>query len=221
MNTRAVDPRTIWAVLAMEAGLVLPIISLPTQGDRLPGVLGPLLLVALLPPGFVGVLHVRDLRAPSWRLLSAIAAALLTRLVVSNVPEPGLPGLMVWLGRSFVPAAMGVGLWWRGGALCVAELTAAEVRTEFSVLAVCMIGVLALVRPFLLPDPILLGGSVAIFAVGGLAAAALSRQYAAEVSSVGSGRALATTTALLPIGLGIILVSILRPAVLGVMWTTL
>jgi len=53
MNTRTVDPRTIWAILAMEAGLVLPLISLPTQGDRLPGLLGPVLLAALLPLGYV------------------------------------------------------------------------------------------------------------------------------------------------------------------------
>ena len=43
MNTRTVDPRTIWALLAMEVGLALPLMSLPTQGDRIPGVLGPLL----------------------------------------------------------------------------------------------------------------------------------------------------------------------------------
>jgi uncharacterized protein DUF4129 len=221
MNTRTVDPRTIWAVLAMETGLVLPIISLPSQGDRLPGVLGPLLLLILLPLGFLGVHEIRELRDPSWRLLTGIGAALLTRLIVSYVPEPGLPGLAVWLGHSFVPAAIGVGLWWRGGALCVAEVTATDVRTEFSVLAVCMLGVLALIRPFLLPDPALLGGSVALFAIGGLVATAMSRQDAAEAASAGSGRALAATTALVPIGLAVILVGILRPALLGVMWTML
>ena len=221
MNTRLVDPRTIWAVLAMEAGLALPIISLPGQGDRLPGVLGPLLLLALLPLGFLSVAQVRELRDPSWRLLTGIGLALLGRLAVSVVPEPGVAGLAVWLGRSFVPAAIGVGLWWRGGALCVAELTAAEIRTEFSVLAVCMIGIMALIRPFLLADPLLLGGSVGLFAVGGMVATALSRQDAAETASTGSGRALATTTALVPIGTALVLVSILRPALLGVMWTTL
>ena len=128
MNTRLVDPRTIWALLAMEAGLALPIISLPAQGDRLPGVVGPLLLLLLLPLGFAGVLQIRELRDPSWRLLSGIGLALVGRLAVSVVPEPGVAGLAVWLGRSFVPAAIGIGLWWRGGALCVAELTAAEIR---------------------------------------------------------------------------------------------
>src|SRR5207248_3456954 len=82
VNTRLVDPRTIWALLAMEAGLALPIISLPAQGDRLPGVLGPLLLLALLPLGFIGVHEIRELRDPSWRLLIGIGAALLTRLIV-------------------------------------------------------------------------------------------------------------------------------------------
>jgi hypothetical protein len=221
VNTRLVDPRTIWAVLAMEAGLALPIISLPAQGDRLPGVLGPLLLLALLPLGFLSVLKIREMRDPSWRLLTGIGLALLGRLAVSVVPEPGVAGLAVWLGRSFVPAAIGIALWWRGGALCVAELTASEIRTEFSVLAVCMIGLMALIRPFLLADPFLLGGSVGLFAVGGLVATALSRQDAAETTSAGSGRALATTTALVPIGTALVLVSILRPALLGVMWSTL
>jgi hypothetical protein len=221
VNTRLVDPRTIWALLAMEAGLALPIISLPAQGDRLPGALGPLFLLALLPLGFLSVLHVRELRDPSWRLLGGIGLALLGRLAVSVVPEPGLAGLAVWLGHSFVPAAIGVALWWRGGALCVAELTAAEVRTEFSVLAVVMIGIMALIRPFLLADPLLLGGAVGLFAVGGLVATALSRQDAAETASAGSGRALATTAALAPIGTAVVLVSILRPALLGAMWTAL
>src|SRR5205807_3394357 len=95
MNTRTVDPRTIWAVLAMEAGLALPIISLPAQGDRLPGVLGPLLLLALLPLGFASIYQIREVRDPSWRLLSGIGLALLGRLAVSVVPEPGLAGLAV------------------------------------------------------------------------------------------------------------------------------
>ena len=56
--------------------------------------------------------------------------------------------------------AIGIALWWRGGALAVAELSPADVRTEFSIVAVCLVGALALARPFLLPDPVLLGGSV-------------------------------------------------------------
>jgi Domain of unknown function (DUF4129) len=221
VNTRTVDPRTIWAVLAMEVGVVLPLMSLPTQGDRIPGFLGPLLLAILLPLGYVAVYQIRDLRDPSWRLLSGIALALATRGVVSIVPEPGLSGLAMWLGRSVVPMAIGIGLWWRGSALSVAELTPAEVRTEFSILAVCMLAMLSMVRPFLLPDSTLLAGSVALFAVGGLLATALSRQDAAEVASLRFGRTLATTSAVLPVAVAVLLVSILRPALLGAMWSTL
>jgi Domain of unknown function (DUF4129) len=221
VNTRTVDPRTIWAVLAMEVGVVLPLMSLPTQGDRIPGFLGPLLLAILLPLGYVAVYQIRDLRDPSWRLLSGIALALATRGIVSIVPEPGLSGLAMWLGRSVVPMAIGIGLWWRGSALSVAELTPADVRTEFSILAVCMLAMLSMVRPFLLPDPTLLAGSVALFAVGGLVATALSRQDAAEVAALRFGRTLATLSAALPVAVAVLLVSILRPALLGAMWSTL
>src|SRR2546428_528631 len=150
MNTRIVDQRTLWTVLAMESALALPIISLPTQGDRVPGLLGPLLIVLLLPLGYLAVYQLAELRDPSWRLLTGIGLALLARALVSIVPEPGPSGLMVWFGHSFVPAAIGIGLWWRGGAICVSELTPAEVPTEFSVLAACLAPVLGLARAFLL-----------------------------------------------------------------------
>ena len=221
MNTRLVDPRTVWTLLAMEAALALPLVSLPTQGDRLPGLLGPILLVALLPLGYLAVHLLPQLRDPSWRLLTGLGLALLTRALVSVVPAAGLAGLAIWLARSLVPVAIGVGLWWRGGALCVAELTPAEVRTEFSVLAVCLLLVLALLRPFVLGDPTLLGASVAVFAVGGLIGMALSRQDAADLVALSYGRALAATTAVLPAVSAVVLVSVLRPELLGAMWLTL
>jgi hypothetical protein len=221
MNTHTIDPRTIWALLAMEAGLVLPIISLPTQGDRLPGLLGPLLLLALLPAGYAAVREFATLRDPSWRLLTGIGLALLTRAIVATVPEPGIPGLAGWLGHSAIPMAIGIGLWWRGGALAVSEYTAAEVRTEFGVLALCLIGALALVRPFLLQDPVLLGASVGLFALGGLVATAMSRQDAAEVVALRFDRTLATGSAVLPALAAVVMVSILRPALLTTMWLSL
>src|SRR5438132_782947 len=218
MNTRTVDARTLWAVLAMEAALALPAISLPTQGDRITGLLGPLLLVLLLPAGYVAVYQYRALRDPSWRLLTAIGLALLTRLIVSVIPDPGPSGVFTWLGRSVVPAAIGIALWWRGGALAVAELSPADVRTEFSIVAVCLVGALALARPFLLPDPVLLGGSVGLFVLGGLIGTTLSRQAAAEVAPPRSGAALAAVSGLVPAGLAVLLVGLLRPELLGTMW---
>jgi hypothetical protein len=120
-----------------------------------------------------------------------------------------------------MPAAVGVALWWRGGALCVAELTPADVRTEFGVVAVAMLATLGFVRPFVLADPLLLGGSVGMVAVGGLVATAMSRQDAAEVGSLRFGRTLATTTALVPAGAAVVLVGILRPELVGGLWLTL
>jgi Domain of unknown function (DUF4129) len=218
VNTRVVDPRTTWAVLAMEGALILPLISLPTQGDRLPGLSGPLLLLLLLPLGCAGVYVVRELRDPSWRLLAGIFVALATRAIVSNVPDAGLPGIMLWLARNVVPAAIGIGLWWRGGALAVAELTPADVRTEFSVLALCLVVSLSLIRPFLLPDPLLLGSAVGLFAVAGLIGTALSRQDAAEVASPRIGRALAVAAGMLPAAAAVVLVGSLRPELLDNMW---
>jgi Domain of unknown function (DUF4129) len=221
VNTHTVDPRTLWALLAMEAGLALPIISLPTQGDRIPGMLGPSLLLLLLPLGCLAVREVRMLREPSWRLLTGIGLALVTRAFVVVVPEPGVRGLALWFGRDVIPVAIGVGLWWRGGALGVAELTAAEVRTEFGVLSVCMLATLALVRPFILGDPVFLGLCVGLFGLGGLVAMALARQDAADVASAGFERALAAASAVVPLVAGVVLVSILRPSLLGAMWTLL
>src|SRR5207302_187236 len=93
MNSRLVDPHTLWTVLAMEAAVALPLMSLPTQGDRLPGLLGPLLLLALLPLGYLSVHHLAQLRDPSWRLLTGLGLALLTRAIVSVVPAAGLAGM--------------------------------------------------------------------------------------------------------------------------------
>src|SRR5438105_3199919 len=103
MNTHLVDPRTLWAVLAMEVGLALPVISLPSQGDRITGPAGALLLVLMLPLGYVAVCLFSSLRDPSWRILVGIALAVLTRAAVSVIPEPGPPGLIVWFGHSMVP----------------------------------------------------------------------------------------------------------------------
>ena len=65
--------------LGMEAALALPLISLPTQGDRISGLLGPLLLLLLLPLGYVGVYAFASLRDPAWRLLAGIGLALVAQ----------------------------------------------------------------------------------------------------------------------------------------------
>jgi Domain of unknown function (DUF4129) len=221
VNTRIVDQRTTWTVVAMEAALALPIMSLAVQGDRLPGLAGPLLLLALLPAGCAAVFRIAPLRDPSWRLLAGIGLALATRAVVEYVPQPGLPGLTVWFARSVLPAVVGIALWWRGGALAVAELTPGDVRNEFSIIALCLLVTLAFARPFLLPDAMLLGSAVGLFALGGLIGAALSRQDAADIAAPRLGRVLAIGTSILPAVVAVVLVGSLRPELLTRMWLLL
>lgn len=221
MITRTVDTRTLWAILAMEGALALPLISLPTQGDRITGLAGPVLLLLLLPAGYIAIYELRALRDPSWRLLAGIGLALFTRLIVATIPGADVSGLFGWLARSIVPAVIGVALWWRGGALAAAEVTPAEVRAEFSLVAVCLVAVLSLIRPFLLPDPLLLGGSVGLFAIAGLIGTALSRQVAGSVGPPRSSVTLAVVSSLLIPGAAVLLVGVLRPELLGSMWSLL
>jgi hypothetical protein len=221
MTTRTVDRRTLWAVLLMEAGIVLPLVSIPAQGDGIRGLPGPLLLMLLLPLGFVAVKLFPVLRDPSWRLPIGIGVALLARVVVSSYPGPEFSDLALWLTHNLIPVALGVALWWRGGALTVSELTPSDVRTEFALLGAAMLMMLALVRPFVLADQVLLGAAVALFIIGGLLAVVSARQDAAELNSASSARALGAMTAIAPVGVAVVLVGLLQPSLLAAMWTTL
>jgi len=220
MNTRLVNAPAIWAVLAMEAGIALPLISLPAQGPARPGAAGPLLLLLLLPGGYLAVRRFPTLRDPSWRLLVGIGLALVGRLLVTSLPAADPSALLVWFGSAVFPCVLGIALWWRGSATSVAEMTASEVRTEFSILALCGLAMLALMRPFVLPDPAVLLGAVVLFAIGGLLANALARQDAAE-AGLARSRPLAASAALLPCLAAALLVGILRPALLGTFWDLL
>ncbi|MBV9175332.1 MAG: DUF4129 domain-containing protein [Chloroflexi bacterium] len=221
MNTHIVHARVVWAILAMEAAVALPIVSLPAQGQARPGVLGPVLVVALLPMGFIAMRLWPDLRDPSWRMLVGIGAALVARAVVATPPELDSRSVASWIVAAIVPMALGLALWWRGSASTVIEMTALEVRTEFAVLAICLVGVLALMRPFLLQDPLLLVAAVVLFALGGVIANALARQDAAGAISVTGGRVLAIGTAVLPCFVAALLVGVLRPGLLGTFWELL
>ncbi|GAC1315157.1 MAG: hypothetical protein NVSMB2_05980 [Chloroflexota bacterium] len=208
MSLCIVSTPTLWALVIMEAAFALPLISYPGEGDRVHGAPGALLLGVLLPIGFGATRMFDGLRDPSWRILWAIGLAVLSRLVVSALPDVDPASVSGWIAHSFVPCAIGVGLWWRGAALSATELTASEVRREFIVLSVCVIAVLALVRPFILPDPVLLGSVVVTFTVSGLLAAAFARQDAADAQ----GRRLVTVILILAVLLGLGLTLGLQPA---------
>jgi hypothetical protein len=76
-------------------------------------------------------------------------------------------------------------------------------------------------RPFLLQDPVLLVGSVVLFAVGGVVSNALARQDAADAASVSGSRVLSVGTAILPCVVAALLVGVLRPGLLGTFWELL
>jgi Domain of unknown function (DUF4129) len=218
VTSRSIEYLTLLAVVAMEAGLSLPIISMPAQGAAQPGVLGPFLLVLLLPLGLLAIRRLPDLRDPSYRLIAGIMLALAMRLAVTPIADRSMGALLTWLGVSFVPAALGVALWWRGTSLGVSDFVASDVRTEFSVIVIALLFVVALMRPFILQDPLLLGTAVALSAGGGLIGVALARQDAADAVSAGRGRGLAFAASVLPLGGGVLLVSLLRPALLAQFW---
>jgi hypothetical protein len=81
--------------------------------------------------------------------------------------------------------------------------------------------VLALVRPFVLADQVLLGAAVALFIVGGVLATTFARQDAAAAPHARAGRALGLSVALLPVAVAVVLASTLQPSLLGAMWLTL
>ena len=220
MNSASVRPVVIWALLGMEAGLVLPIISGPARGAE-PGPAGPLLLLLLLPLGYVAVRRRVWLDDPARRLAVGIALTLGLRLAVVPVPHPLWPSGLVWLFSNIVAGALGIGLWWRGGALAHAELTPAEVRTEFVWLGGSLLALLVVFRPYLLADATLLAVGVGLFVVAGLLAVSLARQDAAEASPPAGSRGLGTVVALLPAGASLLLVGALRPSVASAIWSSL
>lgn len=208
MSLHLISPSTLWALAVMETACALPLISLPTQGNRVPGALGPLLIALLLPAGLAASRTWDVLRDPSWRMLWAIGLTVLARIVVGVPPEPDIASVLGWIAQHSVACAIGIGLWWRGASLSATELIAADVRREYIVLSVCLIGLLALVRPFVLMDPVLLGVTVASFTLGGLFAAGFARQDAANAH----GKHLAGAVLGLAAALGLAVTLILQPA---------
>ncbi|HET6317701.1 MAG TPA: DUF4129 domain-containing protein, partial [Chloroflexota bacterium] len=99
-----------------------------------------------------------------------------------------------------------------------AELVAADIHLEF-ILGGCALLLLQFVFHGLVAvDPQLMVWSAGLFVASGLVALALARQDAADAASLGGGRVLGATVALLPIGATVVLLMIFRPDVMTTLW---
>jgi hypothetical protein len=218
VNTRVVRPEVIWAVLFMEAGLALPIMSVTAQGEPNTRLVPTLLVLLLLPAGYLALRYVEVMRDPAWRVLVGFVLVAAWRLQVTPPTGEGPAVALARFLQIVVPAALAFALWWRGGALADAELTSEEVRTEFLIAGSVLLMVLVVFHGMVSGDSLLLGSSVGLFAVSGLLAIALARQDAADIATPGSGRILAVAAGLIPAGVALLLLGVLRPSVLVAFW---
>ena len=221
MNTRVVRPEVIWAVLAMEAGLALPIMSVTAQGERTRGSL-PTLLVSV--PAAGGLFCVL-------RFVERVARPGVARPGrASHWPSPGAcrhrrrpgEGPAVALARFLqivVPAALAFALWWRGGALADAELTSEEVRSEFLVAGSAMLLLLVVFHGMVPAIRCCWACAVGLFTVGRAAGhgAGPPGRRRHRVAAV-RGRVLAVLVGVLPARCRVLDLGLLRPNIMAAFW---
>jgi Domain of unknown function (DUF4129) len=218
MTTQTVRHEVLWAVVAMEAAIALPIMTVIAPGEGNERVLATFLLLLLLPGGFAAMRWVRVLREPAWRVLAGFALVVALRLPASLVPGEGAAAAMARFLQAVVPASLAFALWWRGGTFADMEMVAADVHLEF-LLGGCALLLLQLVFHGLVAvDPQVLVWSAGLFVASSTVALALARQDAADAASLGGGRMLGATMGLLPIGITVVLLMILRPDVMSMLW---
>jgi hypothetical protein len=211
----------LWAVLGIEAAVAMPIMATTMPGTGNARLLGTFLVLLLLPVGYIAVRRVDALRDPAWRVLVGFLLVVLLRLQTPLAEGDGAAAAMARFVTAIVPAALAFALWWRGGSFIEAELTAADVQLEFLFGGVALLIMLVVFHGIVAIDPQILVWATGLFAVSGLIAVALARQDAADATSLGGGRVLASSVALLPIGVAIVLLQVLRPDVMGAMWVGL
>jgi hypothetical protein len=221
VNTQTVRQEVVWAVLGMEAAVVLPIMALIAPGDGTARLLETLLLLLLLPAGYAATRYSKVLRDPAWRVLAGFALVVLLRLQAPLPDVEGAAGAMAKFLQALVPASLAFALWWRGGSFADRELVAADVHLEFLVGGCALVVLQVVCRGLVAVEPSLLVWSAGLFLVSGLVALALSRQDAAEASDAGSGRVLGAAVGVVPIGLTALLLLVLRPNVMVSLWTGL
>lgn len=199
--------------MAMEASLIYVFIAswLAGPGQRIP--LGPLVALGLLPLGYVAARYRPLLADPRQRLAFGVAASLGLRLLVSPLPEESvlLVALLGWLGSALVPAAIGLGLWWRGGGVAESEFSADGVRNEFMLVGAGLLAVLALFGHLVMTDPLTRSLTVALFLCSGLAAVGLARQETAGAPRTAGSGAMVGVSVLLLLLVTLGLVALLTP----------
>jgi hypothetical protein len=218
VNTRVVRQEVIWAVLLMEAGLALPIMSVTSQAEPDARLLPTLLVLLLLPAGYFALRFVEAMRDPAWRILAGFALVVAWRLQVAPPTGEGPAVALARFMQIVVPATLAFALWWRGGSLADAELTSEEVRTEFLVAGTAMLVLLVVFHGMVASDTLLLGTAVGLFTASGLLAMVLARQDGADIATPGSGRVLAVLAGLLPAVAAFVILGALRPHHLAAFW---
>ncbi len=218
MNSHVVRREVIWAVLGMEAAVVMPIIAMTAPGEGSTRLAWTLVLLLLLPAGYAAVRRIEVLRDPAWRVLAGFGLVVLLRFQVPLLEGEGAAAAMARFMQAIVPGSLAFALWWRGGTFVEAELTATEVHLEFLLGGVALLVELVIFHGIVSVDPMILIWSAGLFATCGLVATAMARQDAADAAALGGGRVLATTIAVLPIGATVALLLVLRPEVMGRMW---
>ncbi len=220
---------TAWALMVMEAALVLPLLSVWLAAPEGRVALGPIVGLAMLPLGYFAVRRVPIRGHAMHRWPVALGTAYALRLLVSlplvlQAPPPAVAPPLWWLNwllGAVLPAGLGYALWWRGASLAEAELTVDGVRNEFVLAGGGLFVMLAVIRDTAGIGPIASGFAVVGFLCAGLVAVGLARQHEAGLVPTPGSSALVAGSALLLLGGGVALVLALSPDLAGAVLTLL
>ncbi len=209
----------IWAVMGMEVALAAPLVSLLVGIPDRPTLLGPATCVALMVLGYAFFFAPLP-GLPRYRVAYAVVICFAARLLVTSPPSATeWPVLLLWLLAAIVPTLVGLVFWWRGSYLAEAELAAADVRNEFTVVGGGLIVLLTLFRGLVAADPTLATSAVVLFVLSGLIAVGTVRQDDAGSAAEPSARGLVTAVVLVFAAAGVALVGLLRPSVVATLWS--
>jgi hypothetical protein len=218
VNSQIVRSEVVWAVLGMEAAVATPIIALTAPSDGTTRLLWTLAILLLLPAGLIAVRRIEQLRDPAWRVLAGFVLVVLLRFQAPLNTGEGAGAAMARFLGAIVPGCLAFALWWRGGSFAESELTASDVHLEFVVGGAVLLIELVIFHGIVSVDPLILIWAAGLFAACGVMAVAMARQDAADAAVLGGGRGLALPIALLPLGLTVALLMVLRPEVMTAMW---